>query len=283
MLVSRNLSVIRKFCTSFHILIKTRIMRSWCTKEEMNMPVMVFRSRWRHCQGFLALLEIIVTIILKELTSRCKTRNAWQHKTLFVTSVNQADSNIQQVATANQKKEKPSQPPRILRRSDKHGKNDSSGRSHVILLDKLSRPSMRMVNPRKPDGMFLFRKQNYKIIVNIGPISSVMYRMPIILDLGAGSNFLQEDQLALFLITQAVHDPETTNIYASNARPLRIFGSVKHYVQIGRTTELVEFLVCKRLAVPTILRCDFCNQFGACNYAKTVIVESTDAPTVPIV
>lgn len=51
-----------------------------------------------------------------------------------------------------------------------------------------------------PEDIFLSKKKrNYKIIKSIGPILSVMLKLLVILDKGAGPNFLSEDQLTPFL------------------------------------------------------------------------------------
>lgn len=48
-------------------------------------------------------------------------------------------------------------------------------------------------------------------------------------------------------------------------------------------TEVVNFHVCKRLAVSATLGCDFCDRFVKWVYPKTCLVVLIDALTVPIV
>lgn len=110
-----------------------------------------------------------------------------------------------------------------------------------------------------------------------------MRKPPVILDIAAGSNFLQESQLPPFLKTQGLRVSKTTKIHYTDDIAFCIVGSVKLYVHVGRITELVNFLVCERLAVPAILGCDFCDQFVECNYPKTQLVKLVYASTVAIV
>lgn len=110
-----------------------------------------------------------------------------------------------------------------------------------------------------------------------------MYKLLDILNTGAGPYFLRKDQLTPFWKTQAVHDPEMTKIHDTNDNPLRIADSIKHHVHVGRMMELVNFPVCKLPAVPSKLRCSFCDQFMECINPETRIVELIDASTVSIV
>lgn len=87
-----------------------------------------------------------------------------------------------------------------------------------------------------------------------------MYKMAVTLDTGAGPSFMREDQMTLYLKTQVVHVSETTKIHHTNDKSLRIISSIKLSVHGGQVMELVNFLVCKRLTVPAILKCDICNQ-----------------------
>lgn len=85
-----------------------------------------------------------------------------------------------------------------------------------------------------------------------------MYKLPVILETGPRSKFIGKDQLTSCLRAQIVHEPEKIKTHNASDRPLRIIGSTKLYVHVGRMTELVNYLVRKQLAVPAILRCDFC-------------------------
>lgn len=104
----------------------------------------------------------------------------------------------------------PSQSLCILKRTDKRGKNGNLRRSHANLLDELSPLFTRIVDPEKPNELFLFKKLDYKTILNIGAITSAMYWLLVFLDTGAGSNFLRENHLTPFLKLHVVHEPEKT-------------------------------------------------------------------------
>lgn len=110
-----------------------------------------------------------------------------------------------------------------------------------------------------------------------------MRKLPDILDTKAGPNFLCQDHLTPFLKTQVVHESGTIKIHDAIDKPIHIIGSINLYVHVGRMTELVNFLVCERLAVSAILGCDFCDQFVECIYSKTRSVELVDGSTLPIV
>lgn len=84
------------------------------------------------------------------------------------------------------------------------------------------------------------------------------------------------------MMTKVVHEPETTNTYDANDKPLRIINSTKLYVHAGGIAKLVNFLVCERPAVSAILESGFCDQFVECINPKTCLVELVDASTVPL-
>lgn len=118
---------------------------------------------------------------------------------------NQTDLAIQQIVTANQAKEQVSQPTRIINQSDRRVRNGKGKSSHVNFLDDLSRSFTKLINPKNLDETFLLRKQNYKTIVNIGPISFVVRKLPVILDTESELIFLRENQLMPFQDIQVVH------------------------------------------------------------------------------
>lgn len=86
-----------------------------------------------------------------------------------------------------------------------------------------------------------------------------MYKLPANLNIGAESNMFRGDRLTPFLKAQVVHEPKTSKIHDANDNTLRILDCIKLFVHVDRMTELVIFLVCKRLAVSAILGCDFCD------------------------
>lgn len=72
-----------------------------------------------------------------------------------------------------------------------------------------------------------------------------MHELLAILDTRTGSNFLREDQFVPFLKTKIVHVTETTWIPNANNKSMRIVGSAKLYVHVGRITKLIIFPICK--------------------------------------
>lgn len=74
-----------------------------------------------------------------------------------------------------------------------------------------------------------------------------------------------------------------TKCYHDCDEPLSIVGSMYLYVHVERLTELVSFLICKRLAIPAALGYDFRDKFVECIYWKTRSVELTDRLTVAMV
>lgn len=85
--------------------------------------------------------------------------------------------------------------------------------------------------------------------MTVGPIPLYMHKLPVILDTRAGSNFSRESHLTLFLKTQVVHVSGTTEIYNGSFNSFRSIGSTMLYIRVGRVTERVSFVVCKRLAL----------------------------------
>lgn len=82
--------------------------------------------------------------------------------------------------------------------------------------------------------------------------------------------------------TKVVHKSKTTKNHNSNEKPLRTFGSIKLYVYVAGMTELVNLLICKLVAVPSILGSEFCFLFVDRFYPKTHLENLIDASTVPI-
>lgn len=73
-----------------------------------------------------------------------------------------------------------------------------------------------MIDPKKPDKMFLLQKQNYNNTVNIGSIHSGMYKLPAILETEAESKLFLENQSTPLFKTQVVHEPVMTMIHDGN-------------------------------------------------------------------
>lgn len=110
-----------------------------------------------------------------------------------------------------------------------------------------------------------------------------MQKLPVIPYTRAGPSVLRKDQLTPFLKTLVVQESKLDKIHNANDKPIRVVGSTKLYVHVDGMTKLAIFLICKRLAGPAILECDFCDQFVKLIYPKTRLVKLIDASTVPIV
>lgn len=174
------------------------------------------------------------------------------------------------------------QPTRILNHFYKRVKSGKEERSHVNLLEKLSQLFTTIEKPGKPEKMFLMRKRNYEIIVNIGAIPSVMYKLLVMLNRGAGSIITRGDKWAPWLETQILHVTETAKICDTINETLRIISSIKLYVHGDRITELVIFFVCHQLGVTDILGCHMCDTYVAWVHPKTSLAELFNESTVPV-
>lgn len=71
---------------------------------------------------------------------------------------------------------------------------------------------------------------------------------------------------------QVVHVTEETAIDDADNNAMLIVDGTMRYVRIGRVSELVFFLVSKRMAKPAKLKCDYCEQFVECIYPKTRLI-----------
>lgn len=72
-------------------------------------------------------------------------------------------------------------------------------------------------------------------------------------------------------------------VHDASTKPLRIVCSINLFVHAGRVHVWVTVLICKRLAAPGILGCDFCNRSVECTYPKTRLVELIDRLTFAII
>lgn len=110
-----------------------------------------------------------------------------------------------------------------------------------------------------------------------------MHKVPVSLDTWVGSNFLQTDCITPFLRTGIVQKSVTAKNHNANNKGLRIISSFKLCVHGSQTTKLANFLKRKKLAVPAIFNCGFCDQFAELVYQKTGLLELVYTSTVPIV
>lgn len=99
----------------------------------------------------------------------------------------------QQIATANQERSSAPQPTHVLRRPSKPLVDGRTRKNHVHFLDGISPPFKKMVDPKRPDDMFLLQKRNYKIMASIGPTLSDTHIFSVIFGTGGRLNFPRED------------------------------------------------------------------------------------------
>lgn len=76
--------------------------------------------------------------------------------------------------------------------------------------------------PKETEDIFLMKKRTYKILASIRPISSVMHKLPVILDTETGPNFLREDQFAPSQKLQARPVTTATRINDAKDEPFQI-------------------------------------------------------------
>lgn len=109
-----------------------------------------------------------------------------------------------------------------------------------------------------------------------------MHKMHAILATRAEPNFFTEDQLTLFLKSQATPVTTVKRIHDTNNKPLHIVGWLILYVHVRRLKKRV-FTMCEWFAIPAIFGCDLCDQMDQCIYLRTRSVKLIDGSTVYIV
>ena len=96
--------------------------------------------------------------------------------------------------------------------------------------------------------MYILAKRNYKVYANVRMSTKNMQRFVAILDTGAGSSFIRQDELPQHM--QKNIEPLQQQVYIKNAteKPVPIAGTIRLSVQIGAKTEEVQFLVAEELS-----------------------------------
>ncbi|CAN8069585.1 unnamed protein product [Agarophyton chilense] len=125
-------------------------------------------------------------------------------------------------------------------------------------------------------------KRNYKVYADIGSDRNLLSRRLTILDTGAGPNFLRESELAPADLERIRYGP-LRDIRDANKNALKTLGTVRLVVRLGRFVVLVDFIVCKTLAAPVVLGCDYCDKFVEAIRRRRKLVELDDGSMVPIV
>ncbi|CAN8069066.1 unnamed protein product [Agarophyton chilense] len=125
-------------------------------------------------------------------------------------------------------------------------------------------------------------KRNYKVYIDIGSDRNLLSRRLTILYTGAGPNFIREPELAPADLELIRYGP-LPDIRDANKNAVKTLGTVRLVVRLGRFVVLVDFIVCKTLAAPVVLGCDYCDKFVEANRPRRRLVELDDGSMVPIV
>ena len=125
-------------------------------------------------------------------------------------------------------------------------------------------------------------KRNYKIYASVGADSNRLVRYLIVLDTGAGMNFIRRSEIPDGL-HQHVYQGPVPEIRDANNRIINTSGILRLVVRINGSTSVVEFVVCDRLAAPVILGAAFCDKFVEAIYPRRKEVELVDGTVTAIV
>ncbi|CAN8076123.1 unnamed protein product [Agarophyton chilense] len=125
-------------------------------------------------------------------------------------------------------------------------------------------------------------KRDYKVYADIGSDRNLLSRRLTILDTGAGPNFIRESELGPADLERIRYGP-LPDIRDANKNAVKTLGTVRLLVRLGRFVVLVDFIVCKTLAAPVVLGCDYCDKFVEAIRPRRKLVELDDRSMVPIV
>ena len=108
-----------------------------------------------------------------------------------------------------------------------------------------------------PDQVLLMKKRNYKTYCDIGPNRLLMRKILSVSDTGAGPNFIRKDELP----PEAEIDTSSNlpDVLDANYNLIHMLGTTQQVVRLRHLVESLSFIVCKTLAAPLILECDFCD------------------------
>ena len=87
-----------------------------------------------------------------------------------------------------------------------------------------------------------------------------MRRFVEILDTGAGSNFIRQDELPQHVQDNIEPLQQHVDIKKASGKPVPIAGTIRLSIQFGAKTEEVQLLVAEKLATDIILGYDYCDQ-----------------------
>ncbi|CAN8072774.1 unnamed protein product [Agarophyton chilense] len=126
------------------------------------------------------------------------------------------------------------------------------------------------------------QKRNYKVYADIGLDKELLTRRLTVLDTGAGPNFIRMPELGPTNQERTRYGP-LQDIRDANRNAVRTLGAVKLPVRIGHYLVKVKFVVCRSLAAPIVLGCDYCDRFVEAIRPRSRLITLDDGSTVPIV
>lgn len=106
-----------------------------------------------------------------------------------------------------------------------------------------------------PEADFVWTNLNYKLYANIGQNVQKKIRFVVVLDTGAGSNFIRLYELSEAMIN--IKRPnDVPNVKKVTGKALSVVGTIEIVVKIYTRTHIVNFLNMGRLATSLILGAD---------------------------
>ena len=125
------------------------------------------------------------------------------------------------------------------------------------------------------------KKRNYKTYCDIGPNRLLMRKILIVVDTMAGPNFIRKCELPPGAkINTSTNLPEVSD---ANVNPIQMLGTAQQVVRLGHRVMSLTFIVCRTLAAPLILGCDFCDRFVEAIFPRQKTILMDDGNTVSII
>lgn len=143
------------------------------------------------------------------------------------TAGNNSDRPSPPVVMVNREQASTLRPRRILNYPSERTRNAKPDHNYVHLLDEAPRRVPASMDHNNNEDMSLLKTQSHKIVARIGPIPSVVHKLPAILDTGVEPSFLLEDQLGPFLNSQVTPVTTATSFHDDNNKPLHIVVCLK--------------------------------------------------------
>ena len=99
-------------------------------------------------------------------------------------------------------------------------------------------------------------EQNYKVYEGSGIDSSRLEPYAIVLDTGAGTNFIRRSNVPEVLLSH-IRQMQNLDLCDASNRPVSCSCALRFVVQLNTAKVVVGFVVCERLVIPVILGADF--------------------------